>query len=75
MHQSFKSVLLGIWMGSVVTFTATAYFLISEEDGIRNAPGEVGEVLAGVALYLFIFLAIITVAIELFSQMKKHKVG
>jgi NADH:ubiquinone oxidoreductase subunit 6 (subunit J) len=56
MNSSFiKTILVGIWLGAIGTFTAVFTYLISHEQSI-NVPGEMSEALAGVAILLFCVL-------------------
>lgn len=70
MNQSFRSVLLGTWIGSVVTFVAVGGYLIANEQSI-DVHGEISEALGGVGIPLFVFFLLVTIVVLIVSQNKK----
>lgn len=70
MIQSIKGILLGVWIGTIVTFVAISGILIANEQTI-NAPGEMSEALVGPGFLLFAFLALVTIVALSLRQKKK----
>jgi membrane protein DedA with SNARE-associated domain len=52
--------LLGLWIGTILTFAATATLLVRCEEAI-NVPGEMWEVLSGILVFGSILLLCVTV--------------
>lgn len=70
MATSLKSLVSGIWIGSLITFAVTAFYLVSNEQNI-NVPGEMSEALGGVGIPLFGFFSIMTLIMMVIPQKKK----
>ncbi len=51
--------LLGLWIGTVLTFAATATLLVRHEETI-NVPGEMWEALSGILVFGSILLLCVT---------------
>ena len=75
MMQTFKWVLLGIWIGSVATFAWSAFVLIPHEDSIRNASGEVAETVAGIGAYLLLALCVFSLVAPLAIRWSRGRKG
>jgi len=68
--NTFK-ILISAWLGAIVAFAITVFFMIPREASI-DSKGELGEVLSSAGILVFVCFALLSIVLIIVSYTKNN---